>query len=163
MNTVFLMLGSNMGDKADNLRQVTEMISQRIGPVIRASSLYETEPWGFSHPEKFLNQCLQVRSSRSPGELLSLISDMEGSMGREKDKSAYQARVIDVDILFYNNQVVETDDLIIPHPLIGRRRFVLVPLSEIAPRLIHPVSGKAVSEMLETCDDQLSVIKVRQG
>ena len=160
MNTVFLMLGSNVGDRPVILRQAREKISRCIGIIERSSALYETEPWGFSHPDKFLNQCLRVRSDLGPEKILAIIAEIEESMGRKRGRGDYQARIIDVDILFYNDRIIDTDELVIPHPLISQRRFVLLPLSEIAPQLIHPVSGMSVNDMLYACDDKLSVEKI---
>jgi 2-amino-4-hydroxy-6-hydroxymethyldihydropteridine diphosphokinase len=159
MNTVFIGLGSNRGNRQAIIGQARDLISQKIGTITRSSSLYETESWGFIHPDKFLNQCLKVMSSLSPERVLSTIQEIERSLGRGKENGIYRARIIDIDILFYNNQVIERDDLVIPHPLISQRRFVLTPLSEIAPELIHPVTGRSIRQLLEACTDLLSVDK----
>ncbi|RPH73546.1 2-amino-4-hydroxy-6-hydroxymethyldihydropteridine diphosphokinase [bacterium] len=159
MPEVFLSLGSNLGDRVKNLETAFRLLFENAGDAVRSSSLYETEPWGFKHERFFLNQVIRLNSYLSPHKILETIHLIEKSLGREREPGHYSARTIDIDILFYDNLVMDTPGLTIPHPLIGQRLFVLLPLKEIAPRLVHPVGGLSVVEMLEQCDDK-SLVRV---
>ena len=153
------MLGSNLGNRMDYLKKAREMIHADVGNVIEASSVYETEPWGFRHEIQFLNQCIVVETPLPETEVLQKIQAIEKTLGRKDVALHYAARVIDIDILFYNDEVIETDELTIPHRSLHLRRFVLVPLDEIAPGHVHPVLRQSVSELLYRCGDQSSVTK----
>jgi 2-amino-4-hydroxy-6-hydroxymethyldihydropteridine diphosphokinase len=153
MNRVFLGLGTNLGDREQNLQVALEKIGENIGAVAASSSLYETEPWGFASENKFLNMAVEVRTNLKPSGLLGRILMIESQMGRIREGKEYKSRLIDIDILFYNDRIITKKVLLVPHPGIPERRFVLVPLCEIAPDLIHPVLNKSIRELLDECKD----------
>lgn len=154
---VFLGIGSNLGDRKENLNSALARIGEETGRVLISSSVYETEPWGFVSGNKFLNMVLKVETKLLPTDLLESLLEIEKSMGRVRDKKKYTSRVIDIDILFYEDLDIAYHNLKIPHPHIQERRFVLVPLVEIAPELIHPVFQKTVKDLLDTCADNSAV------
>jgi 2-amino-4-hydroxy-6-hydroxymethyldihydropteridine diphosphokinase len=152
-HTVFLGLGSNLGDRGSNLARARMMLEENGCTTILASSIYETEAWGYRSKNMFYNQCLQIETLHSPSELLNLLKRIESAQGREFAVEGYADRPIDMDILFYNDLILETEDLQIPHPGIAERAFVLAPLAEIAPGKIHPVLGQPVSVLVEKVHD----------
>jgi 2-amino-4-hydroxy-6-hydroxymethyldihydropteridine diphosphokinase len=156
---IFLSLGTNLGDKSDNIDNACIQIQNRIGQIIQQSPVYETEPWGFDTENVFFNLVLQIQSHFSAFEILHKAKTIESEMGRAERKSTgYASRIIDIDILFYGYQVVHAPELVIPHPRIHERKFVLVPLNDIAPDFLHPEYNKTISQLLANCPD-VSVIK----
>ncbi len=148
MNIVYIALGSNLGDRTNYLNRAVDEIEKRIGKVLSLSAFYETEPWGFVSPNPFLNAVVKVGTGMDPGSILSATQLIEKELGRKtKSNGSYQDRCIDIDILFFNDEVLNTDRLVIPHPLLHQRRFVLDPLVEIAPDLCHPVLHKTIKEI----------------
>ncbi len=145
--TVYLGLGSNMGNRQDNLDRALDFLSQRLR-IGKVSSVYDTEPVGNINQPHFLNLVCQVYTRLAPGELLTLAKGIEKKLGRTFGK-LNAPRPIDIDILFYADQVIETPELIIPHPRLTERAFVLIPLAEIVPDLVHPVNGKIIKQLLE--------------
>jgi 2-amino-4-hydroxy-6-hydroxymethyldihydropteridine diphosphokinase len=159
MKIVFLGIGTNMGSRERNLDHAVEMVEEYIGPVVKSSSVYETEPWGFTAKGEFLNIVIKVQTELDPQILLDKIMNIEKLLGRVRKKKRYSSRIIDIDILLYDDIIVHEPDLKIPHPLMHERKFVLVPLCEIAPDLIHPVLKRSFSSLLEICEDTTAVKK----
>jgi 2-amino-4-hydroxy-6-hydroxymethyldihydropteridine diphosphokinase len=160
MKTVYLGIGTNLGDREENLKKAIGMIEVHIGTIKLSSSVYETEPWGFQSGNYFLNMVVEVETSLRSSGLLGRLLMIESLLGRLRQGKEYQSRIIDIDILFYNNQVIKKKVLTVPHPGIQNRRFVLVPLNEIAGDLIHPVLGKSIRQLLEECPDKSKIAKV---
>lgn len=155
MKNIFLLLGSNLGNKSDNLQLAIDLLSSFFHTTQR-SHLYESEPWGIEEQPIFYNQVIKGHSLLSPEDLLQAVLEVEQQMGRER-KQKWGERLIDIDILYYGEQICDQPDLQIPHPQIQNRRFTLVPLCEIAPGLAHPIFKKTQAQLLEICPDQLNV------
>ena len=150
MATTFLSLGSNIGNKRKNIITASTLLAERAGDILALSALYETEPWGFKSDNTFLNAVLMLETSLSPEDLLALTIQIEKEVGRTtKTNGQYQDRIIDIDILTYDNLIMKTPQLTLPHPHMHERDFVLEPLTEIAPGLIHPVLKKSISQLLQ--------------
>lgn len=160
MSEVLLLLGGNIGNKQKIFYETGKMIASRIGPILAASSIYETEPWGFVS-DLFWNQALKVITNLEPLVLLDELLQIENEMGRRRISEDYEARPIDIDIMFYDDSVIDIPRLTIPHPLIALRKFVLVPLNEIIPEKIHPLTNLSIRELLRLCPDKLKVDPVK--
>ena len=152
-------IGGNVGDRSLNLSRAASAIEKNCGRVVKASSLYQTAPWGKEDQAPFLNQALLITTDLEADDLMSVILQTEQELGRKRIER-YGPRLIDIDILFFNNDVIERPGLHIPHPRMSERRFVLAPLQEIASQKIHPVFGKTIAELLANCRDPLSVNKI---
>lgn len=159
MKTVYLGIGTNLGEREENLRQAITLIGEHIGDITRVSSVYETEPWGFKSETTFLNLVVIAETELTPSGLLGRILMIEAMMGRLREGTGYKSRVIDIDILFFGSRIFENKALTIPHPKIQDRKFVLIPLAEIAGDLIHPVFKKNIQELLKECKDKSEVKK----
>ena len=159
MKIVFLGIGTNLGNRELNLEQAITRIEEFIGPVLMSSSIYETEPWGFQAEDKFLNLVVKAETKLTPSGLLGRILMIESLMGRVRGPNRYSSRLIDIDILVYEEMIIDQESLKIPHPLLQERRFVLVPLCEIASEMIHPVLKKSYAELLKICEDKNEVKK----
>lgn len=155
--TVYLGLGSNLGNRQDNLERALDFLSQRLR-VERVSSMYDTEPVGNINQPRFLNLVCQVNTTLTPIVLLTLAKGIESKLGRLSGKSS-APRPIDIDILFYGNQAIDTPKLVIPHPRLAERAFVLVPLAEIAPDLVHSVNGKTIKQLLQGIAETQGVLR----
>ena len=159
MNTVYLLLGSNLGNSKEQLLLATKFIEEAIGELKKSSSFYSTAAWGNTDQPDFLNQIIEIETTLTPLPLLKEILLIEKKMGRVRTvKNA--ARIIDIDILFFNNEIIKKKNLTIPHPEIQNRRFVLIPLAEIAVSLVHPQLKKTAKELLNICPDTLNVQKI---
>ena len=157
-STVIVGLGSNLGDRFEALQRALELIREEAGEITAASSVWETEPWGFEADEQFLNMVIVIETRLEPKRLLQLFRSIEGRMGRKKSGGGkYESRIIDIEILFWEGRVIYLPGLEVPHPKIAGRRFVLEPLAEVAPAAVHPVTGLTVTEMLQLCDDNSDV------
>ena len=151
MATVYLGLGTNLGDKEANLRTAIYKLQERIGKQVSLSSFYETAPWGFESNHSFLNAAIGLETSLSPIEILHITQEIEKELGRTKKSvnGSYSDRLIDIDILLYDTLVLQTPELTIPHPLMTERDFVMNPLIEIAGNVIHPTRQKTLSELYQ--------------
>jgi 2-amino-4-hydroxy-6-hydroxymethyldihydropteridine diphosphokinase len=158
MNHAFLLLGSNLGNAELHLKEARKAI-ELLGPIIEASSLYSSQAWGKTDQPDFLNQVIEISTGCSPQRLLREILAIESELGRVRQEK-WGARIIDIDILFYNSEIINEPDLKIPHPEIANRKFTLIPLSEIAAEWIHPVLNKSVQQLLLACSDKLDVRKL---
>ena len=160
MNEVYLLTGGNIGNRLEYLSKAKEKISKKCGSILQESAIYETAAWGMKNQGAFLNQVLKIETSFTPVQLLKTILQIEEDLGRRREIK-YGPRTIDIDILFFNDQVIDQQGLKIPHPQIQNRRFVLVPLNEIAPAKVHPVFQKNSSQLLTECSDTLKVNKFK--
>ena len=160
VRTAYLSLGRNLGDKLENLQQAVDAIAGEAGHIVKVSSVYRSSSWGYKGPD-FLNLCLELSTALSPELLLEKLQGIEASMGRNQRKgSSYEDRPIDIDILLFDEEVIFQDDLKVPHPEMLKRKFVLVPLSEIAPNRIHPIAKRTIRSCLGACEDKGQVEKI---
>lgn len=150
MAIAYLGLGTNIGNKRRNMITAAALLAERVGDILALSGFYETEPWGFESEHLFLNAAVKLRTSFLPLELLRITQQIEKELGRtEKSNGAYHDRVIDIDILLYDNEVLRLPELTVPHPLLQERKFVMDPLSEIAPFVVHPVLKERMIDLKE--------------
>ncbi len=156
MKSAILVLGGNIGDVADYIAMADRAITQRVGSIVRASQLYESEPWGFEAPTRFWNQALEVETELSAMDLLRELQTIENLLGRNREDELrtkeltggrYASRTMDIDIIFYGDDIVDCDVLHIPHPMMREREFVLEPMVEIAPQRVDPQSGRTVMQL----------------
>jgi len=159
MNRIYLSLGSNQGNRRTNLEQALVLIGGRAGLIKARSSVYETEPWGFRSALNFYNQAVELLTDLKSAALLDTIHEIEIICGRMPVAKRYAPRPIDIDILFFNDEIIDEPTLKVPHPFLHLRRFVLVPMSEIAPDLVHPVLKRNIRELLQECSDDKRVVK----
>jgi 2-amino-4-hydroxy-6-hydroxymethyldihydropteridine diphosphokinase len=159
MKKIFLGIGSNLGDRLEIIDKAKIMIEESIGKIVVCSSVYRTEPWGFESKDEFLNMVLCLETELSASGVLGRILMIESQLGRLRSEKKYSSRNIDIDILFFGNEVVNEDSLKVPHPHLVERKFVLVPLAEIAPAFIHPVLKISMKSLLRTCKDTGEVEK----
>jgi 2-amino-4-hydroxy-6-hydroxymethyldihydropteridine diphosphokinase len=161
MNIAYLALGSNRGNREENLRTAIKLIEEKAGKVLLASSIYETQPWQMDDDTSFFNQVIQIETPLPAIALMKTLISIEEFMGRIRQKRAgYESRIIDIDILFFNNDIIQTESLVVPHPHISDRKFVLEPLAEIAPTYIHPSLQSAIKQLLKDCKDMCLVTKI---
>ena len=156
MKGKYLLLGTNLGDRFTHLEQARERINKEVGTIKNASSIYETAPWGIHDQPSYLNQVVRIETDLEPENLLDILLNIEKIMGRKRYRK-WDSRLIDLDILFYDDIIYKSDHLIIPHPEIQNRRFTLVPMNEIAGNELHPVLDKTIRKLLEETSDMLQV------
>lgn len=159
-NFAFILLGSNLGDRSANLEVARLKISRQIGEIVTTSSIYKTAAWGNTNQPDFYNQTIELNTVLSPGEVLTNTLAIEREMGRTRNEK-WEPRIIDIDILFYGDLILNSRELTIPHPQIPHRRFTLLPLHEIASDFIHPSLNKSITQLLEECIDPLEVERVQ--
>lgn len=160
MNFSIILQGSNMGDKISTIEKSTHLIEKKIGTIEKISTFYESEPWGFDTNEWFINRVVAINTLLSPEELLKQLLAIESLLGRIRntENQGYSSRTIDLDILFFNHEIIENKNLTIPHPRLHLRKFTLLPLVELYPDFIHPIFNQSLKALLDTCDDSLKVI-----
>ena len=160
MNISYLLIGGNEGDRTRQLATARAKIEEAGGRIGLASSLYETAAWGKTDQADFFNQALEVSTAQEALQWMATLLGIEEKMGRRRLEK-YGSRIIDIDILFFNNSIIRQPHLTVPHPEIQHRRFALAPMDEIAPFYIHPVLGRSVRELLADCTDPLAVKKLK--
>lgn len=154
MNVSYLCLGGNIGNRESCIEQALALVGQKAGSIIARSALYETEAWGVSNQQSYLNACVCISTNLNASSLLEVLLDIEQELGRQRSGSIhYEPRTIDIDILFFNEEVIHSTGLTVPHPRLHLRQFVLVPLAEIAPNYLHPVLNKTIFNLLKECSD----------
>jgi len=155
-NIAYLLLGSNLGDRLQNFERAIGQIELRAGEIQSLSNKYETEPWGFQHDVPFINQALKIATKLSARKLLDELLSIEMEMGRTRQANVISERIIDIDILLFNEEIIDEPGLSIPHPRLPLRKFALLPLSEIAADYFHPVTKQNIAKMLQECSDELT-------
>lgn len=155
-NKAYLLIGGNVGDRIKNLDSAVKAINRNCGKVVNKSKIYETAAWGNENQPSFLNQLLIIETGKAPFDLLNSILNIESQLGRERN-IRYGPRLIDIDILYYNDIILKTPQLTIPHPRISERNFSLIPLMELSPYKVDPELNLSITELHKACKDQLSV------
>ena len=162
--SVFVLSGSNLGDREHLVNQAFRMMGERCGKIVAKSRLYESEPWGFKSEHWFLNQVVQIVTSLSPDELMLKLFSIENELGRDRTTlyEGYQSRPMDLDILYYGDEIIDTQLVNVPHPRLHQRRFTLLPLCDIAPDFVHPLLKKTNLQLLDECQDS-GIVKCIDG
>ncbi len=159
---VYVILGANQGNARENFGLATKLLEQQVGPLVKKSALYESEPWGMDVEDMFYNQVLCLDSRLHPMKVIGVLLDIERTMGRVRKLGVVESRSIDIDILFIDEMIISEPGLEVPHPRFHLRRFALQPMAEIAPDLIHPIFDISVRALLEKCTDPLHVIRLSE-
>ena len=159
-NSAIFLLGSNIDPKLDFIKSAINRIGLEIGDIVVESSIYETDPVGFKSDEQFLNKVIKVKTLLNPRDILDKILTIEIELGRKRKSGMYSSRTIDIDILYFNDEILNENDLIIPHPRLHERLFTLIPLNEIEPDMVHPILKKDHLTLLDECIDTNNVIKL---
>lgn len=162
MNTIIFSTGSNIGKRPWHLKFALKMLEKRIGKVVSKSSIYQSEAWGLEAQRDFLNQVIIIQTKLSATECLEILQDIENQRFRAR-KIHWGPRTLDIDILFFNQEIINSQTLIIPHPFLQNRLFVLLPLSEIFPDFVHPISGYSIKQLLTKCTDHSKVTRYKNG
>ena len=158
---IYLLTGSNIGNKTANLQKAKQLIGERIGKIQKSSGYYLTQAWGNTEQDDFINQALEVRTYHSPEQTLRVLLEIEKEMGRTRS-TPMEPRIIDIDILFFGNRIIKTRELQIPHPRFAQRNFAMVPMMELNGDFIHPTLGKPIDELYFESPDELDVILMEQ-
>ena len=162
INSVFLSLGSNLGDRYFNLQNAVSEISNQIGKITAISPIYETEPIGFSSTELFLNVCVQIESSKSAFQILEILQEIEIKAGRiSSQNQGYISRIIDIDIIFYNQETIKADKLTVPHASFRDRLFVLLPLNDLNSQFVDPKTSLTIKQLMDKCTDNSKLVKIK--
>ncbi len=161
-NRAYLLLGTNLGDRAKHLEAARTGLARTAGTLVGLSAVYETAAWGITEQPDFWNQVVLLETDLPPEALLATVLAIEQSLGRTRDLR-YGARTLDVDILYYNDKIIESPSLSVPHPQIANRRFTLAPLAEIAPNFVHPILKLTQRQLLDACPDPLPVRRLEGG
>lgn len=156
MNQAFILLGTNLGHKMANLQEAISLIEKKNIAIYCKSSAYETAAWGNTNQDNFYNQVIEVNTELCANDLLQTLLKIETQMGRIRNQK-WEARIIDLDILYFNHEIIDTENLKVPHPYLHVRRFTLAPLVQIAPEFLHPVFNKTNTELLQNCSDESEV------
>lgn len=158
-HSAYLLLGGNLGEVQQTFSAAKSLIKSNIGDVIQSSSIYKSEPWGFNSAHWFYNQALCVKTNHTPEYLLDQIEKIEDILGRKRpNKIRYTSRLIDIDILLYDDTIIKSPKLTVPHPHLPDRKFALLPLDEIASKIVHPEKGIEIGAMLKNCKDESIII-----
>lgn len=157
MNQAYLILGGNIGNRMENLEKARELINKDAGRIILKSEIFNTAAWGKTDQPDFYNQALKIETDLNPPDLLNELLKIEAKAGRIRNGEKWAERTMDIDILFFNDEIINEQNLIIPHPHLEERRFVLAPLTDIASQHIHPVLKKSISVLLKECPDTSAV------
>ena len=155
MNRAYLLLGGNIGDRLKYIERSRDLIAQKVGVITKKSEIFITAAWGNTLQPDFYNQAIELDTVLKPTELLNQLLKIEEQLGRIRNGEKWQERIIDIDILFYNDEIIDEPNLKIPHPLIQERKFVLTPMMDIAKELIHPVFKKSITQLFSECKDAL--------
>ncbi len=161
MNMLVLCTGSNLGDRRENLVSAIGLIEERLGRILKISAIYKADSWGYESENQYYNQCLVIETKQGAEDCLKQILEIERMLGRERTGSGYLDRIIDIDILFFDDLVMDSGSLKIPHERLAFRRFVLLPLVEILPDFEHPLFRKTIRELLEQCSDPVEVVLLK--
>ncbi len=162
MHKITILLGSNQGNRKELILKAIQLLETKLGKCHKISSIYESEAWGFEAETAFLNQVLLFESHIEAQEILHIGLEIEKELGRIRNKEGYSSRTMDIDLLFYSNQIIEEENLQVPHPRLHLRRFTLEPLVEVMPDFIHPKLKKTMSELLEVCTDNVIPNKLEE-
>jgi len=162
MNKAYLLTGGNLGNRLNNLSDARKLIEQYCGKIVQQSAIYKTAAWGFTDQPDFYNQALEIQTELYPKQLMQTLLTIEGQMGRKREIK-FGPRIIDIDILLFNDEIIQQPHLAIPHPRLHERRFALTPLAEIAPNIIHPVLNKTIQQLLLESTDTLDVHKIEDN
>ena len=162
MNKAYLLTGGNLGNRLNNLSDARKLIEQYCGKIVQQSAIYKTAAWGFTDQPDFYNQALEIQTELHPKRLMQTLLTIEGQMGRKREIK-FGPRIIDIDILLFNDEIIQQPHLAIPHPRLHERKFALTPLAEIAPNIIHPVLNKTIQQLLSESTDTLDVHKIEDN
>ena len=161
LNSVYVGVGTNLGDKLNNIQLAYKLIQSEIGEIVRKSHVYKTPPWGFESDEYFYNSVIEIKTFFDPEKLLNKLQSIERVLGKkQKFKIGYSSRLIDLDIIDFNNQIIDSKRLTIPHSHVSKRNFVLYPLKDVCPNWIHPITKRTIQELLNLINEDVMIEKV---